>query len=146
MKKAGPSPGLALLALPGCAGCVWVLDSLLFFAFVRKRPTDKVNTVAFHTRRPPRSIRIRRGPGVLSPETEIRRVRWAIISGVKRSLSKLVHSMSIHGFGSQQFQRIELLALVCERVVVSYLSAHSVSCRRGLGQKQRAGRRPRPMS
>jgi hypothetical protein len=66
-----------LLALPGCAGCVRVLDSLLFFAFVRKRPTDKVNTGAFHARRPLRSIRIRRGPGVLSPETEIRRVRWA---------------------------------------------------------------------
>jgi hypothetical protein len=70
-------PPLDLLCLVVLAGCVRVLDSLLFFAFVRKRPTDKVNTDAFHTRRPPRSMRIRRGPGVLSPETEIRRVRWA---------------------------------------------------------------------
>jgi hypothetical protein len=32
----------------------------------------------------------------------------------------LMHSMSIHGFRGEQFQRIELLALVCERVVASY--------------------------
>lgn len=140
----GP-PGLALLALPGRAGCVRVLDSLLFFAFVRKRPTDKVNTGAFHTRRPLRSIRIRRGPGVLSPETEMRRVRWAQYRvSYDRCQSRHDGSSSIaSGVNNLSVSSCWLWSV--SGLLYPIFSAHSVSCRRGLGQKQRAGRRPRPM-